>query len=359
MNRILGSTLILCLAMPLLVGSGGKIAEAQQQLPVGGGGDRFLLPVKGQHLMTHVPVGVSWTLDSPNDIESIDLLLSIDGGTTFRKLAGQLPPGQDRLTWSPSRSHASESARFSLLLRRKDGEVSRVLSDKFSIPLSIGEAPITLGRDPSMPPPPPRPVPPPNVKATRHTAEGAVSQLGGSDPGEGSREEPRGGRAGHPGIQPDVFAPGNCYNATRLDQIDSFDLECQSPPYFSEPASAFDPVTLGHCHTATGFQSALNTTNISIYGQTAAYSGLGFPTGYAPNGDITTEIGADGTVYVVSLARSSSGITSPDSIVIWRSTDSGTSFGAVPVPGLPGPFVDKPVISVHPGNRDVLAITLF
>lgn len=85
-----------------------RVSKAQALKHPGKG--RVLSPGKGQSLMAHSTTTISWQLDDPGALESVDLLLSMDGGTTFERLASEVRPALNHLDWSPSRAHACERA---------------------------------------------------------------------------------------------------------------------------------------------------------------------------------------------------------------------------------------------------------
>jgi hypothetical protein len=109
----------------------------------------------------------------------------------------------------------------------------------------------------------------------------------------------------------------------------------------------------------SAFSGRINSTGVNWQFSGTASVNLADVSPYAARGDMTTEIGRDGTVYIVSMASTSFLRDAPvDRIVILRSRNGGSTFEpAVSIPGLPVPVIDKPVVAVHPNDSQTLVIT--
>jgi len=162
-------------------------------------------------------------------------------------------------------------------------------------------------------------------------------------------------------IGPAFASPGPCVSAP-LPTL-NFNMTGTPPSsslYRGEPSLAQDPTTPEHFHTGTGSFTqiaSINTTGVQWgYTGTSTTQGLDFGTLF-PVGDITTAIGVDGAVYIVSLAKTTS-LGTADRIVIFRSKTQGATFEqGVAVPNVPDTFVDKPVVAVNPNDQETLVIT--
>jgi len=287
------------------------------QIPIGRG--RVLSPARGQAHEATIPFAIQWGLDSVADVSSQDLILSTDGGATFYiKIAAYLPPEQRQLIWSAGRGNVAARARLEIVLRLTDGQIVEIISDDFSI----------------------LPEPPNAVQAAR----AAAASLG-IDRRSGA-------------VAPSFAGTGTCVSGTlpTLDYNMGHFPECQG--YLGEPALAQNPNDPTRFHTVTGRLTRMRSTGVdwgfSGSGKTKLFN---FGT-VSEQGDLTTEIGIDGTVYGVGLGRSTSS-PFPDQVMIFRSTDDGKNFTTgVAIPKPPSiTFVDKPVIAVHPTNPQVLVIT--
>lgn len=297
-----------------------RVSDIRTQGPIIRG--RVHTPALAQLLEAGMPVTLNWTLDNPADVESCDLILSTDGGATFNlKIAAYLPPQQHQLIWSASAHNATGRGKLKILLRMANGGLDEIVSDDFSI-LPAPQNPRAA-----------------SIAAANLIKSGTLTS----------------------NVEPAFANPGPCVSG-ELPLINY--ILSNSPPasslYRGEPSLAQNPTNSSHFHTGTGaFQqtASINSTTVNWgFSGTSATQGLNFGALF-PNGDITTAIGADGTVYIISLARSVSGGVI-DRIVIFRSKTGGVTFETgVAVPNLPNTFVDKPVVAVNPGNSDTLVIT--
>jgi hypothetical protein len=309
---------IVILVTAMLVVALGKLGtrtSASQGSPVTG---RFHSPNAGQAHQALVPFTIQWELDNPAEVESQDIVLSTDGGSSFNlKIAAYLPPQQQQLLWSASPANLAAAARLRIVLRLRRGGVGRVDSDDFSI---------------SAPPSDLRPAP--DVPAATVGAPNSSMSAG-----------------------PDFAGTGNCVTGTlpvlnyNLNHI----LPCPSA-FGGEPALAQDPNNPSRFQTVTGFATHLKSKNVDWgYSGSATARTLNTST-YIPRQDLTVEVAVDGTVYATLVAQSNFG-GSTDTILIFRSTDGGNTFSTgIPIPK-PVNVVDKPVIAVHPTNAQVLAVT--
>jgi hypothetical protein len=297
-------------------GNGASGGQAQ----VGRG--RVSSPIRGQVLEAGMPVTLNWTVDDLTDVQSQDLILSTDGGDSFNlKIAAYLPPVQHQLIWSTGAFNATGRGRLKVLLRLRVGAFAEVISDDFSI-LPAPRNPLAA-----------------SMATAQVMKDGSLTNS----------------------IAPAFASPGPCVSAP-LPTL-NFNMTGTPPPsslYRGEPSLAQDPTTPEHFHTGTGAFSqtaSINTTAVQWgYTGTSTTQGLNFG-GLVPNGDITTAIGLDGAVYIVSLARSVPGGT-VNRIVIFRSKTQGATFEqGVAVPNVPDTFVDKPVVAVNPNDQETLVIT--
>jgi hypothetical protein len=288
------------------------------QSPVGRG--RFLSPARSAAHQASIPFAIRWELDIQADVDSQDLILSTDGGTTFNiKIAAHLPPEQHQLIWSASRGNVTVRAKLEIVLRLKNRQIVEVIGDDFSIL--------------------------PEPSNVLQAAKVAAASLGIAT-GSGS-------------VEPAFAGTGACVTGTlpTLDFNMHHPTQC-STNYSGEPALAQDPNDPSRFHTTTGNSIRIKSTGVNYgFSGTSKTKFLDFA-GLGSRGDLTTEIGIDGTVYAVGLGQSS-GVSSPDQVMIFRSTDDGVTFApGVAIPKPPGiALVDKPVIAVHPTNAQILAIT--
>lgn len=272
---------------------------------------RFLSPGRNAEHQAGSPFTISWDLDSATDVDSQDLILSTDGGATFEiKIAAHLPPEQRQLIWSAGRGNVSARARLEVVLRLTNRESVEVIGDDFSIL--------------------PAPANPTAVDIT-HKKRSVTPLFAGT------------------GICVTPTLPALNYNLNHI-------LPCPAT-FGGEPALAQDPNNPSRFHTVTGHALHLRSTGVDWgFSGSATSRQLNF-SGFASRQDLTTEVGIDGTVYVMALAETSTNAS--DKMLIFRSTDNGKTFGAgVNIPRPPQiTAVDKPVIAVHPTNAQSLAIT--
>jgi hypothetical protein len=81
-----------------------------------------------------MPVTLNWTLDNPAEVESQDLILSIDGGLSFKTMiAAHLPPNQQQLIWAATYHNATERDKLKVSLHLVNGGIDEIISDDFSI----------------------------------------------------------------------------------------------------------------------------------------------------------------------------------------------------------------------------------
>lgn len=298
-------------------------STAASQVQIGRG--RVLVPGLGQVLEASMPVTLSWALDTIAEAESQDLILSTDGGVSFETMiAGHLPPQQQRLIWAAAYHNATARGRLKVLLHLVNDRTVEVVSDDFTI--------LPTPRNPVL-----------AAEERKQVIEGTASS---SD------------------VAPAFANPGPCVSGTMPTlnyNMGVTNITCTT--YGIEPSLAQDPTNPSHFHTVSGFKADTNITGGDWqFTGTAVTNQLSFAP-YFERGDMTTAVGADGTVYVVSMATTVPG-GSTDSIVIFRSKkpfgggESGATFEpVVRIPGLPVPIIDKPVVAVHPGNANILAIT--
>ncbi len=313
-------SLFLALSVVLVAVASYGARTARTQSPIGLG--RILTPVRGQAFEAGIPVALIWQLDNATEVESQDLILSTDGGTTFRTMiAAHLPAGQQQLTWAAATPNVTGLAKLQVLLRHTNGQISVIISDDFSIiPPRAGSLSTTAGRKKS---------------------SGASA-----------------------GVEPAFAGTGSCVSGTLPTLNYNMGNTSLGRSYnWGEPALSQDPNDPSHFFTATGsFTRAaqINSTGVNWqFSGTATFSPFTMPFGFAMGGDLTTEIGVDGKVYVVAIASGPSSGGSFDTLMIFRSTTGGATFEpgvAIPKPA-EAAFVDKPVIAVHPNDRQTLVIT--
>jgi hypothetical protein len=339
--------LFLALGAMLSVGT----PTVRTQSPIARG--RFNSPAIGQAVLPFVPVSLNWAIDNPAEVDSQDLILSTDGGLTFMtKIAGHLPPEQQHLQWGAALANATGRAKLELVLHLKNGTIEEVFSGDFSISLS--------------------PNPPPGVGIQTATSTGfqnvntADSNINASSvnspvddmekPGRPGNQQDADGASSE--VSPQFANPGSCTTAATpvLNYNMNHPTQCVSF-YNGEPALAQDPTDPTRFFSATGTVAEASSTAQWAFSGTSTTNGLNF-NGLISRGDLTVEVGADGTVYVAALAEPF-GTNVPDRILIFRSKDHGVTFETgVAVPNVPtGQFVDKPVLAVGPLDRQTLVIT--
>ena len=301
---------------------------------------RFNTPSLGHVLAPYVPLTLSWTIDNPAQVDSQDLILSTDGGATFKiKIAAHLPPQQRQLKWGTAPANATPRAKLELALHLRTGVIEKVFSDDFSIS-SLPQ----IGNQTN------------NAENVGSSGADANTTTAASSTADVTRG---GADGGSQNVTPAFASPGSCttaeipilnYNMTHRTQCSSF--------YNGEPALAQDPTDPSRFFVVTGSFAEISSQTMWAYGSgTSTTQALNF-TGLRAWGDLTVEVGADGTVYAIALASPNGG-SYPDRILIFRSKDHGTTFETgVVVPGVPvGQFVDKPVIAVNPLDSETLVIT--
>ena len=289
------------------------------------------VPGRGQVLESSMPVTLNWTLDNPAEVASQDLTLSTDGGLSFKTMiAAHLPPQQQQLIWAATYHNATARGKLKVSLHLVNGGIDEIISDDSSI--------LPAPRNPAV-----------AAEARKKVMEGTAA------PGDVGAE------FANPGPCVSTTLPTLNYNMTNTTPCSGF--------YGIEPSLAQDPTNPSHFHTVSGFGGDTNTTGAAWqFTGTSATSQLIFQDRngvfYSQRGDVTTAVGLDGTVYVVSMGGTSFNPADPaDSIMILRSKkppsgDSGATFEpVVRIPGLPVAAIDKPVVAVHPGNANILSIT--
>lgn len=339
--------LFLSLGATLSVGT----PTARTQSPIARG--RFSAPGIGQAVLPYVPVNLNWAIDNPAEVDWQDLILSTDGGLTFTtKIAAHLPPEQRHLQWGAAPANATGRAKLELALHLKNGTIEEVLSDDFSIS--------------------PSPNPPPGVGIQTATSTDFENvNTGDSNINASSVNSPVDDmeKPGKPGnqqgadgasseVSPQFANPGICTTAVTpvLNYNMNHPTQCVSF-YDGEPALAQDPTDPTRFFTATGSFAEMSSSAQWAYSGSSTTNALNFG-GLTSRGDLTVEVGVDGTVYVAGLAQPQ-GQNFPDRIFLFRSKNHGSTFEAgVAVPNIPvGQFVDKPVLAVNPLDKQTLVIT--
>ena len=237
-----------------------------------------------------MPVTVNWELDNPAEIESQDLILSTDGGLSFKAMiAAHLPSQQQQLIWAAAYYHATGRGKLKLSLHLVNGGIDEIISDDFSI--------LSAPHNPAM-----------AAQARNNVMEGS---------------------AGRGDVGPSFANPGPCVTAT-LPTLPTLNYNMTNTTpcsnfYGREPSLAQDPTNPSHFHTVGGFGGDTNTTGGDWqFTGTSTTSQLSFQDKfgvfYAQRGDMTTALGVNGTVYVVSMGATSFNADAPvDSIMILRS----------------------------------------
>lgn len=334
----------LFLSMGSTLSVGTPTARTQSAIVRG----RFNAPALGQALLPFVPVIVSWAVDNPAEVDSQDLILSTDGGRTFRtKIAAHLPREQHNLKWGTAPSNATGRAKLELALHLKNGLLEYVFSDDFSISSSA-----TLGNQIAS-------AASENFSVRDAEVNDTPGNLAGDDmENPGKSRTPQGADTPSSEVSPAFANPGSCttgatpilnYNMNHPTQCASF--------YNGEPALAQDPTNPKRFFAATGSFAETSSTADWAFSGSSSTNALNFG-GLTSRGDLTVEVGANGTVYVAGLAQPQGG-TFPDRILIFRSKNHGATFETgVAVPNAPtGQFVDKPVLAVNPLDSETLVIT--
>jgi hypothetical protein len=118
--------LILPAAAFLLIGSGAEARDA---------GGRILAPGTGEALVAGQVVNVAWS-PFPDDVEELELLLSVDGGRFFPiRLTSQIDPRSGCFSWVVPRI-AARAARLRIRFGRDGEEVEGEPGAPFSVFLS-------------------------------------------------------------------------------------------------------------------------------------------------------------------------------------------------------------------------------
>lgn len=344
--------LLLVVVLPLFVASyEPKTVESQASI----GRGRFHAPSRALEMDAYVPITISWELDNPADVAYQDLDLSTDGGVTFTvAIAGYLSPAQRQMTWSTLPRNASSHARLAITLQGVSGDVSRIVSDEFSISsANRGQIPSTgtsslLDGTPA---------------ANATIPPGAISRTGVSSAADITNSSPPTAQSGGP----DFPGTGSCAtwnvpNVTLDYNMGEAYVKCGSPPFNGEPSVAQDPIDPTHfvlLHNSVEPHRSFEPNNGYGYSPQTKVGPFMQASGYALFGDCITEITTDGSVYAVSMGRSQNSLR-PDAVILFRSTDGGLNFGTTVV--LPKPagvqFIDKPVMDVHKTNPNILAVTV-
>lgn len=335
----------LFLSMGSTLSVGTPTARTQSAIVRG----RFNAPALGQALLPFVPVIVSWAVDNPAEVDSQDLILSTDGGLTFTtKIAAHLPPEQHNLKWGTAPSNATGRAKLELALHLKNGVIEYVFSDDFSISsfATIGGNQTASAASE-------------NVSARDAVVNDAPGNVAVDDmenPGKSST--PQGADTPSSDVSPAFANPGSCTTGATpiLNYNMNHPTQCSSI-YNGEPALAQDPTDPTRFFTATGGFAEIGSSAQWAFSGSSTTNSLNF-NGLTSRGDLTVEVGADGTVYVTALAQPF-GTNVPDGILIFRSKNHGVTFETgVAVPNIPtGQFVDKPVLAVNPLDKQTLVIT--
>jgi len=345
MKRVTILILLLFVCLSSVLSIGTRTARSQSQIANG----HITAPSIGSVLQPFVPISISWTVANPAELDSQDLILSTDGGITFKiKIAAHLPPEQRQLKWGTSPGNATGSAKLELALHLRTGVIEQVLSDDFSIaPLpNLGNQ--TAARLAAE-----------NVSASALDMNTMSSNFYPDNLGNPNISTIQNGVASPSAKVSPAFAnPGSCTTAETpiLNYNMNHPTQCASF-YNGEPALAQDPTDPRRFFATTGGFAQISSTADWAYSGTSSTNALNFG-GLASRFDLTVEVGADGTVYAAGLAQPQGG-TFPDRILIFRSKNHGATFEAgVAVPNAPtGQFVDKPVLAVNPLNSETLVIT--
>ena len=345
MRRTTPFVVALFLALGAMLSIGTPTVRTQSPIAKG----RFNAPAIGQAVLPFVPVSLNWAIDNPAEVDSQDLILSTDGGLTFTtKIAGHLPPEQRHLQWGAAPANATGRAKLELALHLKNGTIEEVFSDDFSIspspnPPGVGIQTaafenVNTGDS--------------NINASH--VNSPVDDMEKPDK-PGNQQD---GDSASSEVSPQFANPGSCTTAVTpvLNYNMNHPTQCVSF-YGGEPALAQDPTDPTRFFAVTGNFAETSSTAQWAYSGTSTTNSLNF-NGLTSRGDLTVEVGADGTVYATGLAQVGVG-GPPDRILIFRSRDNGSTFETgVAVPNVPtGQFVDKPVLAVDPLDRQTLVIT--
>lgn len=340
MKRATISSLILLLSACSLLTAVPRIGRAQSHIIRG----RFDSPPRGHVLPPYVPVTISWAIDDAADVDAQDLILSTDGGTTFKiKIVAHLPREQRQLIWGTGPANATGRARLKLVLHSINGEVEEVIGDDFSIS-PFPRAPTRASasaQDLDM------------YDAHSKSATAADAQ----EERDNNNDSSTGGDAADKvEVTPSFANPGSC--TTAEVPVLNYNMNHPTPcfPYNGEPALAQDPTNPKRFFIVTGLTSEISSTAQWAFSGSSTATAFNFGNGIQSRGDLTVEVGSDGTVYAAALAQSAG---FPDIILIFRSKNHGVSFEpGVAVPNIPvGQFVDKPVLAVNPLDSETLVIT--
>lgn len=343
MNRVTILILLLVVCLSSVLGLGTRPAT-QGQIA----NSRFTAPSIASVLQPLVPISISWTVANPAELDSQDLILSTDGGVTFKiKIAAHLPPEQRQLKWGTAPENATGSAKLELALHLRSGVIEQVLSDDFSIapfPNLGNQTAANLAAE--------------NVSASALDMNNMASNFYPDNLGNPNISTIQNGVSSPSAKVSPAFAnPGSCTTAETpiLNYNMNHSTQCASF-YNGEPALAQDPTDSRRFFATTGGFAQISSTADWAYSGTSSTNALNFG-GLVSRFDLTVEVGADGTVYVAGLAQPQGG-TFPDKILIFRSKNHGATFEAgVAVPNVPtGQFVDKPVLAVNPLDRQTLVI---
>jgi hypothetical protein len=346
MKRLTILILLLFVCLSSMLGIGTRTAKTQSQIANG----RFIAPSIGSVLQPLIPISINWTVANPVEISSQDLILSTDGGVTFKiKIAAHLPPEQRQLNWGTAPGNATGRAKLELALHLRTGVIEQVLSDDFSIApfpgLENQTASTTADENLS-------------ISAAKMDTTSANSSLNDTENPNTSSAQ-KGAASGSAKVSPAFANPGSCTTAETpvLNYNMNHPTQCASF-YNGEPALAQDPTDPTRFFAATGLIAQTSSTAQWAFSGSSTTSSLDFGNQLASRGDLTVEVGADGTVYVAGLAQPQ-GATLPDRILIFRSKNHGATFETgVAVPNVPtGQFVDKPVLAVNPLDSETLVIT--
>src|SRR5438132_13078018 len=75
------------------------------------------IPNLGQVLEASMPDTLNWALDNPAEVESQDVILSTDGGVSFKNMiAAHLPQQQQQLIWAATYHNATARGKLKVSL---------------------------------------------------------------------------------------------------------------------------------------------------------------------------------------------------------------------------------------------------
>jgi len=304
MKRATISSLILLLSACCLLTAVPRIGRTQTHIIRG----RFDAPHRGHVLAPDVPVTISWAIDNAADLDAQDLILSTDGGTTFKiKIAAHLPREQRQLIWGTGPANATGRAKLKLVLHSMNGEVEEVIGDDFSIS------------------PSPRAPTPASASAQDLAMYDAHSKSATAADAQEERvnnnDSSTGGNTADKGeVTPSFANPGSC--TTAEVPVLNYNMNHPTPcfPYNGEPALAQDPTNPKRFFIATGLTSEISSTAQWAFSGSSTASTFNFGNGIQSRGDLTMEVGSDGTVYASALGQSAG---FPDRVLIFRSKNHG------------------------------------